>query len=263
MGGPDLDPPVKRDVTYILERPTSRAYRVAYGTRWIHRNVPETDFIFYLDDDSFLSVPRLLVLLESIYRHTNRQQVIEARERAVAEGHVDPPVDAAGNKPEPIDPLAGLSLVEQMKRPPYVPQNDRMESLVLGYMMQTDTDMSQYDLCTMCGGGPSGGDLFPKPYSKCDRCYLDDGFRTFCSSLNTDFGADGLSLGGCMAYMNTCQIYGVGGEGLGDELAECIVRSQREAQNLVEYFGSAKTPLWVLGMGWLFGRKAYEVRNLF
>merc|ERR1712079_595911 len=68
VGGPDVDPPVQRDVTYILDRPTSRAYRVAYGTRWIVENIPQTDFIFYLDDDSFLNLRRLVNLMESV-RH--------------------------------------------------------------------------------------------------------------------------------------------------------------------------------------------------
>ena len=66
LNGPDLDPPVKRDVTYILDRPTSRAFRVAYGTKWVYHYLPSVDFIFYLDDDSFLNIPRLFQLLASV-----------------------------------------------------------------------------------------------------------------------------------------------------------------------------------------------------
>lgn len=65
IGGPDTDPPVARDITYVLDRPTSRAYRVVYGTKWIVENLPTVDYIFYLDDDSYLQIPRLFEYLES------------------------------------------------------------------------------------------------------------------------------------------------------------------------------------------------------
>jgi len=31
VGGPDSDPPVKRDATYVLDRPSAHTYRIAYG----------------------------------------------------------------------------------------------------------------------------------------------------------------------------------------------------------------------------------------
>ena len=117
IGGPDLDPPVQRDITYILERPTARSYRVAYGTRWIVQNVPHTDFIFYLDDDSFLNVPRLVLLLEALQDQEGRRE-----------------------KPD---------FSFQADVTTYRNEADRMESLVLGYMMQTDVNMAQSDICQM------------------------------------------------------------------------------------------------------------------
>lgn len=60
VGGPDTDPPVPRDATYVLDRPCARTYRLAYGTAWLAQHRPDLDFVMYLDDDSFLSLPRLL-----------------------------------------------------------------------------------------------------------------------------------------------------------------------------------------------------------
>ncbi|KAF4716280.1 hypothetical protein FOZ63_034157, partial [Perkinsus olseni] len=57
---PDLDPPVKRDVTYVLDRPTARGSRILLATRWFLENNPFSEFVVYLDDDSFLSIPRLI-----------------------------------------------------------------------------------------------------------------------------------------------------------------------------------------------------------
>eukprot|EP00439_Symbiodinium_sp_Y106_P046202 s1853_g5.t2 len=64
VGGPDADPPVERDVTYVLERPTARGFRLAVGTAWLATHRTDLDFVMYLDDDSYLNVPRLLSLLE-------------------------------------------------------------------------------------------------------------------------------------------------------------------------------------------------------
>lgn len=64
VGGPDTDPPVPRDATYVLDRPCARTYRLAHGTAWLAKNRPEQDYVMYLDDDSFLNVPRLLMHLE-------------------------------------------------------------------------------------------------------------------------------------------------------------------------------------------------------
>jgi len=60
VGGPDTDPPVPRDATYVLDRPCARTYRLAYGSAWLAKNRPDLDFVMYLDDDSFLQLPRLL-----------------------------------------------------------------------------------------------------------------------------------------------------------------------------------------------------------
>uniref|UniRef100_A0A7S1Q9S7 Hexosyltransferase n=1 Tax=Alexandrium catenella TaxID=2925 RepID=A0A7S1Q9S7_ALECA len=68
VGGPDTDPPVPRDATYVLDRPCARTYRLAYGSSWLAQHRPELDFVMYLDDDSFLHLPRLLGHLE---RHTS------------------------------------------------------------------------------------------------------------------------------------------------------------------------------------------------
>lgn len=60
IGGPDSDPEVARDETYVLDYPAARTYRVLHGTAWLARNRPHLDYVMYLDDDSFLDVPRLL-----------------------------------------------------------------------------------------------------------------------------------------------------------------------------------------------------------
>ncbi|CAE8591566.1 unnamed protein product [Polarella glacialis] len=70
VGGPDSDPFVNRDVTYVLDRPTARGYRLAYGTAWLAQHRPDLDFVMYLDDDSYLNVPRLLQRLEQHPTHS-------------------------------------------------------------------------------------------------------------------------------------------------------------------------------------------------
>ncbi|CAD7946892.1 unnamed protein product, partial [Amoebophrya sp. A120] len=200
LNGPDLDPPVQRDVTYVLERPTSRAFRVAYGTRWVYLYLPSTDFIFYLDDDSFLNVPRLFQLLDGV-AVTEQRNMMERQEN--------------GDE--------NLSLRYRNER-------DRMQSIVVGYMMATDVDMGRYDVCEMC--------------DPCERCLNDRALKNFCAQLPH------LSLGGCLAYMNTCKIYGTE-----TPLLDCIRDAQMEAARLAEYFGTKKSPLWLLGMGWLFGKR--------
>lgn len=175
VGGPDMDPPVMRDITYVLDRPTSRAYRVAYGTRWIAENVPHTDYIFYLDDDSFLNIRRLIQMLEGI---------------RVAEANTAAEKISRGETPEE-----------------YRNEADRMESLVLGFMMETDVDMGKYDVCEMC-----------KP---CDTCLNDKSLRDFCDQDQLAH----MSLGGCLAYINTCKIYN---DVHGRSLAECVRDAQAE-----------------------------------
>eukprot|EP00929_Paragymnodinium_shiwhaense_P107741 TRINITY_DN74103_c0_g1_i1.p1 TRINITY_DN74103_c0_g1~~TRINITY_DN74103_c0_g1_i1.p1 ORF type:complete len:383 (+),score=71.98 TRINITY_DN74103_c0_g1_i1:189-1337(+) len=69
VGGPDFDPWVPRDATYVLDRPTSRGYRLAYGTAWLADNKPELDYAMYLDDDSYLHIPRLV---EELKQHGSR-----------------------------------------------------------------------------------------------------------------------------------------------------------------------------------------------
>ncbi|CAJ1364529.1 unnamed protein product, partial [Effrenium voratum] len=65
VGGPDSDPPVNRDVTYVLDRPTARGFRLAMGTAWLAAHRPDVEFVMYLDDDSYLHLPRLLSALEA------------------------------------------------------------------------------------------------------------------------------------------------------------------------------------------------------
>jgi hypothetical protein len=62
LPGHDMDPKVARDVTYVLERPTSRAFKTAYGSQWLFMH-KAFDFVLYLDDDSVVSVPRLMEAL--------------------------------------------------------------------------------------------------------------------------------------------------------------------------------------------------------
>ncbi|CAJ1425815.1 unnamed protein product [Effrenium voratum] len=65
VAGPDSDPPVARDVTYVLDRPCARTWRLLQGSAWLAENRPEQDYVMYLDDDSFLNVPRLLQVLRA------------------------------------------------------------------------------------------------------------------------------------------------------------------------------------------------------
>eukprot|EP00913_Durusdinium_trenchii_P009879 g9272.t1 len=65
VGGPDADPAVERDVTYVLERPTARGFRLAIGTAWLAEHRPDLDYVMYLDDDSYLHLPRLLTALQA------------------------------------------------------------------------------------------------------------------------------------------------------------------------------------------------------
>ncbi|CAL1153320.1 unnamed protein product, partial [Cladocopium goreaui] len=60
VGGPDTDPPVLRDVTYVLERPCARTYRLLHGSAWLAKHRPHQDYVMYLDDDSFLNLPKLV-----------------------------------------------------------------------------------------------------------------------------------------------------------------------------------------------------------
>eukprot|EP00913_Durusdinium_trenchii_P013698 g12861.t1 len=64
VGGPDSDPPVMRDVTYVLDRPCARTYRLLHGSKWLAEHRPNHDYVMYLDDDSFLNLPRLMAHLE-------------------------------------------------------------------------------------------------------------------------------------------------------------------------------------------------------
>ena len=47
IGGPDSDPAVPRDATYVLDRPCARTYRLAHGTAWLVQNRPDLDFVMY------------------------------------------------------------------------------------------------------------------------------------------------------------------------------------------------------------------------
>eukprot|EP00927_Polykrikos_kofoidii_P086533 TRINITY_DN9728_c0_g1_i1.p1 TRINITY_DN9728_c0_g1~~TRINITY_DN9728_c0_g1_i1.p1 ORF type:complete len:367 (+),score=38.67 TRINITY_DN9728_c0_g1_i1:146-1246(+) len=69
VGGFDSDPPVARDATYVLDRPCARTSRLAMGTAWLVEHRPEFDFVMYLDDDSFLNLPRLIhhLVAESLH----------------------------------------------------------------------------------------------------------------------------------------------------------------------------------------------------
>merc|ERR1712216_418320 len=45
IGGPDGDPPVERDETYVLDRPCARTYRLAHGTAWLAKHRAEVDYV--------------------------------------------------------------------------------------------------------------------------------------------------------------------------------------------------------------------------
>jgi hypothetical protein len=63
---PDRDPAVSRDETYVLDRPTSVAYRLAAGVEWAWKAFgTDLEFYMHLDDDSFVSIPRLDALIFS------------------------------------------------------------------------------------------------------------------------------------------------------------------------------------------------------
>lgn len=63
IGGPDCDTAVPRETAYVLDQPSARTYRVAFGTKWLTEHRPDLDFVMYLDDDSYLHIPRLTELL--------------------------------------------------------------------------------------------------------------------------------------------------------------------------------------------------------
>ena len=47
LGGPDVDPPVAQDVTYVLSsEAAARTYRMALGSEWLIRNRPGWDYAF-------------------------------------------------------------------------------------------------------------------------------------------------------------------------------------------------------------------------
>eukprot|EP00971_Amphidinium_carterae_P224904 4461671-Amphidinium_carterae.1 len=62
--GPDSDPPVHRDVTYVLDAPAGRTYRLAFGSEWLVKHRPGFDYVLYLDDDSFVDLLALLLRVQ-------------------------------------------------------------------------------------------------------------------------------------------------------------------------------------------------------
>lgn len=194
LPGHDSDPGVARDITYILERPTSRGYRLAHGSAWISQHRPTVDYVLYLDDDAIVSVDRLLQVIEPIH-----------------------------------DPL-----------------------LAMGYIMNTDLEHSQEDICDMCGP------------TMCSTCMADSSINDFCDYMR-QFVPD-IKLGGCLHYLNMCKIFGITDD---DEahaseeldlspLGNCALRVYYEESRLVDYFGNRQPPPWMLGMGWVWGRKIVD-----
>eukprot|EP00927_Polykrikos_kofoidii_P055597 TRINITY_DN49814_c0_g1_i1.p1 TRINITY_DN49814_c0_g1~~TRINITY_DN49814_c0_g1_i1.p1 ORF type:complete len:373 (+),score=31.06 TRINITY_DN49814_c0_g1_i1:67-1185(+) len=180
VGGPDSDPPVDRDVTYVLDRPTARGFRLAYGTAWLAAHRPSLDYVMYLDDDSYLHIPRLLRFLEL---HNS-------------------------------------------------------ESLAMGFLMETALDYSRTSACELC--------------KKCDHCLQDQGLREFCRTF-----AD-LTLGGCLAAIANCRIFSAN-----DDYALCVENTRERTLEVASYFDTSSAPRWMLGMGWVFGRRIvqYLARN--
>eukprot|EP00933_Yihiella_yeosuensis_P061955 TRINITY_DN64845_c0_g1_i1.p1 TRINITY_DN64845_c0_g1~~TRINITY_DN64845_c0_g1_i1.p1 ORF type:complete len:367 (+),score=44.67 TRINITY_DN64845_c0_g1_i1:116-1216(+) len=172
LGGPDSDPSVPRDVTYVLDRPSARGSRLAYGTVWLLENRPNLDFVAYIDDDSYIHVPRLLTKLE---QHPS-------------------------------------------------------ESLAMGYVMQTQLDTTQADVCDVC--------------NLCDWCKQDEQLNRFCEKFPL------MSLGGCISLLHMCQL-----NHRGQNEAECVQTAQDETFKVSRYFGSSSAMRWMLGMGWILGRR--------
>jgi len=80
----------------------------------------------------------------------------------------------------------------------------------MGYIMETDLDMKDHDICTLC----------PK---NCEHCRKDQGLNDICNQFPH------MSLGGCLSYLNVCRIYH--GDSLMSEYddATCVYRSQQES----------------------------------
>lgn len=87
-----------------------------------------------------------------------------------------------------------------------------MQSLSLGYIMETDIDMKKHDICDMCP-------------NNCEICRKDEGLNNICSNFPH------ISLGGCLSYLNVCKIYH--GE-FTEEMSEarCIWESQQESARI-------------------------------
>eukprot|EP00971_Amphidinium_carterae_P220155 4370546-Amphidinium_carterae.1 len=114
VGGPDSDPPVVRDATYVLERPAARTWRLAHGTAWLMMHRPSLDYIAYLDDDSFLHLPRLSAqigllggpkmamgfLMETALDWTGMHMCDICRPCDECIGHVDDLREVCSNNPE-------------------------------------------------------------------------------------------------------------------------------------------------------------------
>eukprot|EP00811_Abedinium_folium_P001466 NODE_11340_length_1293_cov_3.372213.p1 GENE.NODE_11340_length_1293_cov_3.372213~~NODE_11340_length_1293_cov_3.372213.p1 ORF type:complete len:353 (+),score=89.76 NODE_11340_length_1293_cov_3.372213:120-1178(+) len=178
VGGPDSDPPVARDETYVLDRPAARTYRIAHGTAWLAWHRKDLDYVAFVDDDSFVNLPRLMPFL-------------------VARG---------------------------------------TPSLAMGYLMTTDLDWSRIDVCDIC--------------TPCEWCLESASLKEFCSELAAQVP---MTLGGCYFALHNCRIFDP--DAAQDE---CVLTKVRGLARLTEYFGSRSTPTWMLGMGWVFGRRLVD-----
>eukprot|EP00929_Paragymnodinium_shiwhaense_P072623 TRINITY_DN36860_c0_g1_i2.p1 TRINITY_DN36860_c0_g1~~TRINITY_DN36860_c0_g1_i2.p1 ORF type:complete len:363 (-),score=53.07 TRINITY_DN36860_c0_g1_i2:458-1546(-) len=190
VGGPDADPFVQRDITYALDRPSARTYRIAHGTSWLIQHRPKLDFVVYLDDDSFLNVRLLFAYLT----------------------HLD---------------LHGLPEAQS-------------ESLIMGYIMETQVSYSELHICQYC--------------EPCEPCLRIQGMTQLCSYIGN------LSFGGCLMAAKSCYVYGMKAN---QRPEDCIRAVRDEARFFLDYFGSASVPRWLLGMGFVLGRRiaAFIGRN--
>jgi len=59
-----------------------------------------------------------------------------------------------------------------------------------------------------------------------------------------------MTLGGCFMALQNCNIFNDG-----DDEGSCVLSRIQEITRLTEYFGSTSTPVWPLGMGWVFGSR--------
>jgi len=103
----------------------------------------------------------------------------------------------------------------------------------MGFLMETSLDWSDTHTCELC--------------EPCEPCRREQGLSDFCSNF------PGMALGGCVMGVQNCQIFNDG-----EAIEECLPQKVHEIQRMAQYFGSKFVPRWLLGMGWVFGRRLVQ-----